>query len=535
MKAPRFFIGSVLLFWGWQVQTLWLAIGLATIIEIGCMIKLKFELHASDFNNFVDVSIVLLAGTSVLALTTDAQNAIWIILKWLPLVFYPVVAAQEFSLAGKIDRRSFFLVARKARKIRADSSRKVDVSYVYSFFCLVSSATANTKGPLFYVVVVLLCGRALWPFRSRRAPVFLWAMCVVAAVGLGYANHRGIRSTSRAISHWIVAYYTNYYAANPFKSYTAMGEVGRLKLSDKIVLRVRIEAYTPGHLYRLHNATYTKFIRSNWFADSGFKPIPPGQDKGFWQINPPGEDTRKMTIYFRPIKTRAVLSLPSGVISIAEMKAGLCEKNSLQAIRIEGGAPLIKAVVQYTGQLSYDTGPREQDLVVPERERPAIEKIAADLLLEDKSKQERLAAVKHYFLTGYAYSLELQGKGNHATPLQNFLYHTRAGHCEFFATATVFLLRQAGIPARYVTGYVAHEYSRMGAHLVVRQRDAHAWAKAYINGRWRVVDNTPPSFVQADSQIIKLSPAADLVAFLGFKLSQLRHETGAKPDRQPSK
>jgi hypothetical protein len=53
------------------------------------------------------------------------------------------------------------------------------------------------------------------------------------------------------------------------------------------------------------------------------------------------------------------------------------------------------------------------------------------------------------------------------------------------------MIRLAGIPARYVIGYYAHEHD--GNEIVVRQRDAHAWAEAYVNGSWMTVDATPAS------------------------------------------
>jgi len=110
----------------------------------------------------------------------------------------------------------------------------------------------------------------------------------------------------------------------------------------------------------------------------------------------------------------------------------------------------------------------------------------------------------------------------------NFFNHTKAGHCEFFATATALLLRQVNIPTRYVTGYIAHEYSRLEGKLIVRQKDSHAWVKVFINGQWKNFDTTPPSFLIEDSEKTKSSLITDLLAFFGFKLSQLRNETGAK-------
>ncbi len=528
MKAPRFFLAAAVLFWGWQVHTLWIAVCLAILLELAGMVKSKFEFKPSDFNKFIDISTVLLAGTIVIALTIEAQKAILILLKWLPLVFFPIIAAQVFSVKGKIDTQSFFLVSRKRMKRKNYESKEIDISYIYSLFCILSAGMANTKGNLFYSCAVLFFIWALWQVRSRRSSFLLWMICMLVAVISGYAGHNTIRLTSMKISQWVMEYYANYYDTNPFKSFTALGEIGKLKLSDKIVLRVSFKDYTFGRTYLLHNATYSKFVISNWFERSGFESIEPAKDKTFWQINPSAENTRKMTLYFRLLKKRAVLSLPSGVITISEMKTGACEKNAIQSVRIEDGPSLIKSVVSYTDKLSYDAEPNPRDFLIPEKEMPAIAKIAKELAFENKSQEEILKIVQQYFLTKYTYSLDLKGKGNYTTPLQNFLNNTKEGHCEFFATATALLLRQAKIPARYSTGYIAHEYSRMGNHLVVRQRDAHAWVKVFIRGQWRNFDTTPPSFLQADSQKIQSSSAKDFLSFLGFKLSQLRHETGAK-------
>src|SRR5262249_45880049 len=77
---------------------------------------------------------------------------------------------------------------------------------------------------------------------------------------------------------------------------------------------------------------------------------------------------------------------------------------------------------------------------------------------------------------------------------------TRAGHCEYFATATVLLLREIGIPARYAVGYSVHEVSRHG--YVVRQRDAHAWCLVWNPEKniWEDFDTTPGSWLEVEAQ-----------------------------------
>ena len=75
--------------------------------------------------------------------------------------------------------------------------------------------------------------------------------------------------------------------------------------------------------------------------------------------------------------------------------------------------------------------------------------------------------------------------------VDQFLFETREGFCEHYAAAFVVLMRAAGIPARVVTGYQGGEFNAVGDYLVIRQRDAHAWAEVYLDGSgWKRVDPT---------------------------------------------
>jgi transglutaminase-like putative cysteine protease len=75
-------------------------------------------------------------------------------------------------------------------------------------------------------------------------------------------------------------------------------------------------------------------------------------------------------------------------------------------------------------------------------------------------------------------------------PVDEFLFDTRRGFCEHYASAFVVMLRAAGIPARVVTGYQGGEINPRGGYMIVRQSDAHAWAEAVIDGRWQRFDPT---------------------------------------------
>lgn len=75
--------------------------------------------------------------------------------------------------------------------------------------------------------------------------------------------------------------------------------------------------------------------------------------------------------------------------------------------------------------------------------------------------------------------------------VDDFLFRTRRGFCEYYASSFVFLMRAGGVPARVVVGYQGGEKSPVGDYWMVRQLDAHAWAEVWLEGRgWVTVDPT---------------------------------------------
>ncbi len=76
-------------------------------------------------------------------------------------------------------------------------------------------------------------------------------------------------------------------------------------------------------------------------------------------------------------------------------------------------------------------------------------------------------------------------------PVDQFMFETRRGFCEHYASSFVVMMRAAGIPARVVTGYQGGEWNRLGNYILVRQSDAHAWAEVWLTGKgWVRVDPT---------------------------------------------
>src|SRR5204862_458473 len=107
--------------------------------------------------------------------------------------------------------------------------------------------------------------------------------------------------------------------------------------------------------------------------------------------------------------------------------------------------------------------------------------------------------------------------------LADFFLRTRAGHCEYFATGTVMLLRAAGIPARYAIGYAVHEWSPLERRFIVRGNDAHAWTLAWVGGAWREIDTTPGEWIPTERETASFwTPLGDLWSWATYLFSRWR-------------
>ncbi|OFZ66003.1 MAG: hypothetical protein A2V79_03160 [Betaproteobacteria bacterium RBG_16_56_24] len=99
------------------------------------------------------------------------------------------------------------------------------------------------------------------------------------------------------------------------------------------------------------------------------------------------------------------------------------------------------------------------------------------------------SALSYFRQQGFQYTLEPPLLG--VNSVDDFLFETRQGFCEHYASTFVFLMRAANVPARVVTGYLGGEFNDYGNYYIVRQSDAHAWAEVWLAGQgWVRVDPT---------------------------------------------
>lgn len=135
---------------------------------------------------------------------------------------------------------------------------------------------------------------------------------------------------------------------------------------------------------------------------------------------------------------------------------------------------------------------RHAYLAVPSEISPRVRALAHEWTRNATTNAEKARAVEQRLQRDFQYTLAPK---SHAVrdPLDEFLFVTKAGHCEHFSSAMAILLREVGVPTRNVTGFLGGARNRFGGFHAVRLRDAHAWVEAYVDSKWTTFDPTPPS------------------------------------------
>ena len=533
VTPPPMLLGAALLFWGWQTDFLFLALPLAVLVEAARALTWRLELSTTDFHRLTDLCTLLIVVVGVYLFSTtgtsraaDGPRAMTLLFQWLPLLLFPLIASQLYSTAGKVPLTAFFWALRR-QAARAPETRPglIDLGYLYFALCILSASAANRRTLEFYAGLCCIAGWALWPWRSRRYSPLWWVPMLGVAAVAGYGGHIALHRFQQVVEQTVFDYIFSMVRgdADPFRVTTAIGHLGRLKLSERTVLRV--EPREGLHLpFLLREASYDVYNSPAWLASgAGFNAVQPEADGETWKFAAGRGPAERITVSAYLNRGRGVLSLPGGAFEIDRLAVVGVHRNRLGAVKVEEGLGLVTYTALFAPDGPLDGPPIDADLHVPPREAEIVSRIATELNLAGSSPGESVETVAAYFRRNFRYSTWKGERVRKESALEEFLLNSRAGHCEYFATATTLLLRAAGVPARYAVGFSVQEWSRLEQRYIVRARHAHSWTLAYVNGAWRDVDTTPPVWADSEqSEASILAPVHDLWSFAGFLFSRWR-------------
>ena len=523
MSAPPLLLGAAILFWGWQTSLSVLAVPLALGLEAVLRLRLRRELSEKDFFRLSDACTLLFVGLVVYAYATRTMSlAIISIVSWIPLCYYPQLLAQKLSGRDGLPGGAFFWFLR--RRPSPEDPARTDLSFPFFLLCILSGAAANRRTPAFYAGMFALACWALWSAKPRARDLQAAGMLILAGA-VGFAGQSGLFRLQAFLEREAPAFVFGSVevAADPFQSQTAIGRIGAIKQSDAIALRVVPErGERPPKLLR--QASYDVYRNTRWSgAEAGPSPLAgPGPD-GSWELAPGAVETKRVRISQFLRKGEGLLALPPGTWRVAGLAAGSVGRSRLGAVSVQYGPPLAAIEAFHAPGASGDAPATARDLSVPPGSAALLKGLAGELGLDPRQTREALDRTAAFFQERFRYSTFQKERLLRADPLEDFLLRTRSGHCEYFATAGTLLLRAAGIPARYATGYSVQEYSRIEGAYIARQRHAHAWVLVQEGGVWRDFAPTPSPWAQEESKGSPWwSPVRDFGSWVRYRLALLR-------------
>ncbi|HEX6201973.1 MAG TPA: DUF3488 and transglutaminase-like domain-containing protein, partial [Thermoanaerobaculia bacterium] len=264
-------------------------------------------------------------------------------------------------------------------------------------------------------------------------------------------------------------------SAAGYSDRVSLDSIGRLRDNREVALRLDYRGAGPRREVRLKGGTYERFRSGQWLR----APRSPRRRAAGGLTLASGRAVDEVTVLRLPFNAR---SLPVPV----------------ETLRLETGPGLERLRVDRGGALALPSPPDRQldyRLVlgaqpVSSADQPEAGSDAATLDLTGVSPRmislaatvggtgpaaERAERLERYLIDNYEYTLDLVGRpGDEA--IEAFLFEDRRGHCEYFASSLVLLLRSQGIHARLVTGFLGAERNALGLW-VVRQGNAHAWVE----------------------------------------------------------
>ena len=317
-----------------------------------------------------------------------------------------------------------------------------------------------------------------------------------------------------------------------------LGQIGEIKKSSAVVMRVETEKPIGYEWLRWRGIALTTFDGKRWSSNAGKQQsLHPGA--GGWIQTPEAAQkgntfgqTIQYTVFLEPVATDAIfvagraLSLQGNFSGGTATSFAAMQRNSLLMDKTETLRNPFRnfAAIRYVGisrlpprdagklraaDADYSSDITSTYLQLPAALDPRIPEFAREITRNAKTPFDKALRIEAYLRTRFAYTLNLTGKPGQ-DPLAHFLFETRAGHCEYFASAMAIMLRTLGIPSREVNGFLPGEYNDLGGDYIVRASDAHSWVEVYFPGNgWQVFDPTPSSIEGGNSLWTRLGLYVD--------------------------
>jgi protein-glutamine gamma-glutamyltransferase len=445
-----------------------------------------------------------------------------------PPLYAALMAAVHFLIfvmlvrlySASTDRDSIFLTMLAFAGILASAVLTVDTTFLICFFAFLIFGVATFTGMELRraaegaLTLTVPAGQIERERQLNRALGYASLSVALGAILIGGALFFFFPRVS--------AGYLGRTSFNPalmtgFTDDVELGQIGEIKKDSTIVMRV--QTGKPVGYPRLHwrGIALANFDGKRWTSSDARRDVLSPNSDGWVYVGDgmPRGDARSpgllYTVYMEPIASDAIF-VPGKVISLRGNFNGEAGNRSLSrtylykdstgsiynpfhnytAVRYAGFSrlPALDVLKLRAAGTEYPDDIKQTYLQLPVLD-PRIAPLAEQITARKTTPYDKAAAMEIYLRSKYGYTLNLKGKPGD-DPLAHFLFETRAGHCEYFASSMTVMLRTLGIPAREVNGFLPGEYNDLGGDYVVRASDAHSWVEVFFPGNgWVTFDPTP--------------------------------------------
>lgn len=274
-----------------------------------------------------------------------------------------------------------------------------------------------------------------------------------------------------------------------FGDRVTLSDIGSLKLSRKHVMDLKP---LDGQLHTryLRGRSLDSYQNGIW-ENTLYLPYFPRRQDGVYELREEDGPTYQYQIDLEPMFGN-VIFFPDTLVKLEGIP---------QAIKVIGATDNITSPSPVPLALSYTATASDQPLRISRnasishylripKSLDYLRDFTRDIIDLNTSQIEQADAIRAHLEANYLYSLEINNQGSQ-DPLYNFLFESRKGHCELFASAMALMCRSQGIPSRIVTGFYIPEVHPSGAFHYITESDAHAWVEVLVNGFWVRFDPTP--------------------------------------------
>ena len=283
-----------------------------------------------------------------------------------------------------------------------------------------------------------------------------------------------------------------------FSERVDFGSFGDIKLNPTVVMRIEVSG-NAREPYYWRGMSLDRFDGISWSGTFGRKERILKED-GQFQLRAFNRDGAVVQrIFLEPMDTDVIFGL-NEIAAIEAQGVGLFKDRAGSLFLPAKKGKQFHYIAYSVSDMQMVSGDLRRYLQLP-ADTGRISALAHEIAGRQDKNLSKAAKIESFLRNNYTYSLSVPTPPPGMSAIEDFLFNSKKGYCEHYATAMILMLRTLGIPARVVTGFSGGELNKYGGYIIVRESNAHSWVEAAIDNKWMRFDPTPSVSVERPSAL----------------------------------